>query len=95
MRRRAIHSQISMVRTLRFPAITWLAFVAGLFFGGTQQEGLRFGHMEPRPKLNRLAQRILSERLRALWEQLKARFASQAEEDLARAEERHRGRNEL
>ena len=46
--------------------------------------------MEPLPKLSKHASRVIARRLRTMWELLKARFAPQAEEDLARAEERHR-----
>jgi hypothetical protein len=50
--------------------------------------------MEPSAKLNRHARRVLAQRLQALWDALKARFTPHAQDDLARAEERHRGRNE-
>jgi hypothetical protein len=50
--------------------------------------------MEPVPKLSAYAKIILQARMRAFWELLKMRFAAQSEDALARAEERHRGRNE-
>jgi hypothetical protein len=50
--------------------------------------------MEPVPKLNRHAATVLKMRLQTFWAVLKAHFAPQAEDDVARAEERHRGRNE-
>jgi hypothetical protein len=50
--------------------------------------------MEQLPKLTRNAARMLQERLRIYWEILKTRFSQQAEEDLKRAEERHRGKND-
>jgi hypothetical protein len=50
--------------------------------------------MEPVPKLNRHAAHVVKMRLQAFWVVLKAHFAPQAEDDVARAEERHRGKNE-
>ena len=55
---------------------------------------MRSERMEPIPKLRKHASRAIAQRLRTMWELLKARFAPQAADDLARAEERHRGRNE-
>jgi hypothetical protein len=49
--------------------------------------------MPPNAKISNDARRLLTKRLRAYLEILKARFAGQAEGDLARAEERYRGRN--
>ena len=51
--------------------------------------------MEPLPRLDRYKRRSIDQRLKAFWAVLKAHFAPQAEDDLARAEERHRGRNDL
>lgn len=50
--------------------------------------------MEPLPKLNKYSAQIIGYRLKDFWMVLKAHFAPQARDDLARAEERHRGRNE-
>jgi hypothetical protein len=50
--------------------------------------------MEPVPKLNRHAAYTVKMRLHAFWAVLKAHFSPQAEDDLARAEEQHRGKNE-
>ena len=49
--------------------------------------------MKPEAKVSNDARRVLAKRLRGYWEILTAYFAAQAEDDLARAEERHRGRN--
>jgi hypothetical protein len=51
--------------------------------------------MEPSAKLTKHARRVLAQRLRALWRVLRLHFAPKAPEDVARAEARHRGRNEL
>jgi hypothetical protein len=50
--------------------------------------------MKPRRGLDRYSRRFIDERLRALWDALIERFTPLASDDLARAEERHRGRNE-
>jgi hypothetical protein len=50
--------------------------------------------MEPAPKLSKHARRLIAQRLRAFWQLLKARVLAQAADDLARAEEQYRGRNE-
>jgi hypothetical protein len=60
---------------------------------GTRPECPCFRFMEP-PRLDRYKRRSLDKRLRALWAVLKAQFASQAKDDLMRAEERHQGRND-
>jgi hypothetical protein len=49
--------------------------------------------MRSEAKISRDIRRVLAKRLRAYWENLQALFAGQAEADLARAEERHRGSN--
>jgi hypothetical protein len=61
---------------------------------GTVPPALRFRCMQPSAKLSRHARRVLAQRLKSLWKTLKAHFAPQAADDVARAEERHRGRNE-
>jgi len=63
-------------------------------FIGTQPIAWRFVSMEPLPKLNKHAARIIQDRLRNFWMVLKVHFASYGKDDLARAEERFRGRNE-
>jgi hypothetical protein len=63
-------------------------------FTGTPTVPWRFVFMEPLPKLNKQAARIIQHRLRHFWMALKAHFVSYAKDDLARAEERLRGRNE-
>lgn len=45
--------------------------------------------MEPSPKLSKHGARLLPAQLRTFWEILKARFATQPEEELARTEERY------
>jgi hypothetical protein len=50
--------------------------------------------MEARQGLDRYRRRLIDERLRALWKALIEHFTTQAKDDLARAEERHRGQNE-
>jgi hypothetical protein len=50
--------------------------------------------MKPASKLDNRARRVIARRLQTFWERLKARFAPMAEEDVARAQEQHRGRNE-
>jgi hypothetical protein len=61
---------------------------------GTLHAALRSASMKTSAKLDRNAHADLKQRLLALWQRLKTRFAPLADDDVKRAEQRHRGRNE-
>jgi hypothetical protein len=53
-----------------------------------------FCQMQRVSKLDKRTRRAIAQRLRAFWGRLKAHFRPMANDDIARAEEQHRGRNE-